>query len=609
MTQASSWLRSLFKRHFGKNISTMATPLPLSLSDLCLTTLRDSLEAGIPQSLGQMPPKYGPLLLDMVLMHGTANEPVCASSLASVEFLRHFDSLNTQLAEYDVHLLLDRVTTSLSLGPSDGPHLGSTITTLCLNLHGYYLFCCGPYCGNSTYAKAKIKESTARSVFGVIAQCPNLKSLSLSFTWESISDGSLDAEKCAFEWSTSEDPFTQRQPLEPKLLNRMASFEPCTSILEGLEELSLKTAGPLGELTKILHDDSPVLQFKKLYKLYLSYCTVDQKAWDALFVSIGLTMADLSMTYVRLSKSSHSYDEEPPAALPYPMPQLRSLALKDRCMDSLDTLIQYPNLKRISLSSDFFRVPADTDRVINSDITFNVDYSLARHFVIDQHVDAASRIRGVVLFGPSITSFRLDLQVANQKLITALKHMVDACPNLTSLKLWISNFGSCGGTHCLGTCPRSRMRLQARSTVAPIFRNKERALKLRHLALYGDQEPETVNALFENCLNLESFSIMDCPQVTDTHLASWAARGVRLSRLGIRGCSNVSDDGLIPLIMGGGKRLNEVDFHPITDKTWFTLICHCPLLKIANIPEHLKDLARSKLWHKSVKEDQMFYFR
>lgn len=94
----------------------------------------------------------------------------------------------------------------------------------------------------------------------------------------------------------------------------------------------------------------------------------------------------------------------------------------------------------------------------------------------------------------------------------------------------------------------------------PLFSNESRASNIRNLALDGHFDKNLLKVIFENCLNVEEFSIVACPQLTDKHFIEWARRGVRLAKLFIfyhHKSMKISDEGIIPILMNSGKKLIE----------------------------------------------------
>lgn len=134
-----------------------------------------------------------------------------------------------------------------------------------------------------------------------------------------------------------------------------------------------------------------------------------------------------------------------------------------------------------------------------------------------------------------------------------------------------------------------------------MFHDIDRASNFRKLQLCGDVDPGLLMAIFENCTKLDKITIHGSSTLQDYHLIEWVRRGggSNLRKIQLYECENISDDGLIPIILTGGEclvnfRMDMFDNPRITCRTWRVLIDHCPFLKVAALPEVMKPLAREE---------------
>jgi len=229
------------------------------------------------------------------------------------------------------------------------------------------------------------------------------------------------------------------------------------------------------------------------------------------------------------------------------------------------------------------------------------DGRLHRFVQLNGHIDISfdlvvlsngSELKGMELIGDRVTSFAVlpillpgtDRFTCRDHLL-AIQQVVNYCPNLTYFSF----------LH-LGESTTAKMAL------VPLFADKERASKLKTLGLKGDYDEGILNLIFENCTKIDSLWISHCPQLRDHHLIEWARRGVRLSMLKLHRCGNVTDDGLIPVLLNSGNKLAVCDLdlrqRQITDRSYRILIDACRYVRGIKIPKALKKLAESKLFYK-----------
>lgn len=135
----------------------------LSLTDICLVSLRDSVENGKAQNWHLVPPKLRQMVLDMVLMHGTINEDNCLRQLSSVEFLDGFTSFSTQSGYFEEEKYLTRVAETMALILPNGQTMGSDILRLDLAIGVH----------------PKSSRVTVQHIAHLVAVCPNLISLAV----------------------------------------------------------------------------------------------------------------------------------------------------------------------------------------------------------------------------------------------------------------------------------------------------------------------------------------------------------------------------------------------------------------------------------------------
>lgn len=171
--------------------------------------------------------------------------------------------------------------------------------------------------------------------------------------------------------------------------------------------------------------------------------------------------------------------------------------------------------------------------------------------------------------------------------LRAIEYIIKHCPNLVSFK-FRAPFDDLAG---------------AQMALAPLFSDEQRASKLKNLEFYGDLDEAVLNSIFDNCINVESLSIRHCPQLRDYHLIGWTGRGVRLSKLVLLWCDNVTDKGLIPVLLNSGDQLEicKLRLPKITDRSYRVLIDACRYVQGKGIKfpnKDLKKLADSKLLYK-----------
>lgn len=153
----------------------------------------------------------------------------------------------------------------------------------------------------------------------------------------------------------------------------------------------------------------------------------------------------------------------------------------------------------------------------------------------------ASEFKFINLLGDKVKYIYLDGRTHwDQRFTPALRHLVDKCLNLTSVSLTLVP--------------------QQVQNLAPLFMDEERARKFTGLCLVGDFDEDLLKLNFENCVNLDTLVVNCCPRLGDHHLINLADRGARLSKLSFSCCENITDEGVIPLLMNSSDKLSYFHF-------------------------------------------------
>lgn len=544
----------------------------LTLSELCLISIRNGIENDQIRHSHLLPPKLRQPLLDLVLMHGKINRPNCIESLSSMDFLSELTSFDTQNGNLDDRRYLDAVSESLGREPS-------VIKKLKVNCYGRYVFRSDPIC--------TFEPTTLSNVVRLVSQCGDLQSLCIRV---------LECtEFIAYPGDHG------REVMDAFLLNRCAITDPWLSVLQNV--LDLKLVG-CGDATVFLTEVHPIAEFRQLSFLTLVNCRVEAKAWSDLLATVQDTLIRLYLEDVL----EPDFTEETAWILPFPMPNLESLEIHHNPqtryrwdMSLTRQILGCPSLKYVcatlsKLSNDNGGLTMLERHSIDLQIKICIA-SRDRRSDEDSYLDADSHFRLVRIFSHHIRAIDLSLRHWNARLTTALEHAVSACPNLEEFR-FDSEF-----------IARDEELAAGKATLAPLFSDGMRASKLTKLALTGDFESGLLTAVFENCVNLVSLKVCNCPALNDGHLILWASHGGSLSTLVLLNCSQISDEGIIPILVNSGKKLASFTFgtsNPsrsgVTERTWTMLLNRCPYVEfIKGIPDSLEDVVH-KSCHKNLRK-------
>jgi len=319
-------------------------------------------------------------------------------------------------------------------------------------------------------------------------------------------------------------------------------------------------------------------------------------AWSKLLNRIQGTLVSLHLKKVEVTDR---YDSSVGRILPFPFPNLESLCVR-KCDWEKDASLFMKNLTMCSKLDDVHLGVEYDERSDNSylldlipisanfGIKFDVFYEANKD---DPTGDISVFISFVTSLGDKVDRFRLILDGNwNARFNLALQLVADRCINLT-----IFEFGTSSEW---GSVPEVR---QAKLSLAPMFADAARVWKFRNIFLIGEYDESILWSILENCVNVESMKIVGlCPQLTDHHLITWAHRGGRLSKLLLYGCANITDEGLIPILINSGGKLSScaiLDCPGITEVTYLVCIDFCRYVKKAYFPNQaLLDLAASKCY-------------
>ena len=208
--------------------------------------------------------------------------------------------------------------------------------------------------------------------------------------------------------------------------------------------------------------------------------------------------------------------------------------------------------------------------------------------------DSGSRFKLVNMFGVKIRSFSLFDNELSPKLIMALDHMANVCSNLTEFRydIWERPELDRG----------DRNWTESNLVLRRLFSDKERAAKFRKLTFGGgDLEYDVLEAIFENCPNVIDFEISSCSQFGDEHFAKWACSGVKLEELWLDGCDNISDEGLIQILMKSGPSMEVFTLKScprVTENSYRVLGEYCRYVEDVDIEHDMKALISTKCFRK-----------
>lgn len=513
----------------------------LTLVNLSLLAIRDGMERGKIRQVHELPRRWHQAILDFVLKHGTILQPACLDALTAIEFVQQFTFLQTLNGRVNDHTFLDRVSESVHKIFQHKNVDYRFLHQLALNLYAI------PISDRDT-EKHKISIENFKNAVGLIGKCSNLQTLHFRFLVAAGIGDAIETNPTGpivrFLPVSSATSSSSWKPLEDGgFLNKIAAYRPCLSILENLLDFSLMTVDANGRrLPPLITSHQPLINFRCLRSLQLIGGTAYFDAWFHFLQSVSNTLEALHVENVEF----HWGRERNACVLPFRMPKLESLQAHG-VLSYCDALFvkniqKCENLEFVSLtlsgleSDENLLALAEMEAV--RDIRLNFRHGLFAERGADEIVG-----KMVQLFSEQISSFVFN-GARTQPLTLACELLIGWCDNLATLRLdtspWVVE--------------------SDQTYLAPLFNNRQRAWILRDLELHGRLAHHVLSALFENCVNLESFTIWDCPQLSDMYLYQWASRGARPHTLKIVNCPKITDAGLTSILKSCGFGLTHFRF-------------------------------------------------
>jgi len=257
----------------------------------------------------------------------------------------------------------------------------------------------------------------------------------------------------------------------------------------------------------------------------------------------------------------------------------------------------------LTLNETHRNVPNDLLARSNEIVPLKVKISAKQRWVDDGIVmalfDNLSRIKFVCLFSAKVTSICFEVEKWNREWTTALEHIVGTCHGLEEFECFVNDVTFLSGYELK----------KANFALYPLFSNKERAGKLRKLLLSGELSSSVLDAISMNCVNIASLEMRNCDQLNDAHLIQLANRGAVLKNLKLSECGSVTDNGLIPILVRSGMRLEEIGVsgcHRVTRRTLYCLFEFCRYVQTVYYPrggmQDMEDLMYSKCFNSEIKD-------
>lgn len=225
-------------------------------------------------------------------------------------------------------------------------------------------------------------------------------------------------------------------------MNRIPILEPCRSIIENLEQLSI--IGCWFSAPFLASGFAP-LEFKNLSSLRLAFSNVDRNGWGELLRFLERTLIDLHLDEI------YGLDDaqDTGLVLPIPLPNLKRLKIDGqgvRCGRIFaENLLKCPKLDDVFLSLAYgllemdnfladekYMISLNNCERINLEIKINIEFG--SNSIVDHFCTSSSRFKLIELFNEKVKHFRLDAFQWNCQLTIALENVFDTCTNLTSFQ-------------------------------------------------------------------------------------------------------------------------------------------------------------------------------
>lgn len=218
----------------------------------------------------------------------------------------------------------------------------------------------------------------------------------------------------------------------------------------------------------------------------------------------------------------------------------------------LENITRCPKLEYVYLDLDQMIDNIDDTRSLEL-VQMNAKVEIVLHLDFYDDKDAIGddlfKIKAIDVLREKIKSVQFFTRIRwNRHFTSAMLLFVDRCPYMTAFSATIYQTRD----QEYSTEESMQELKQAKLALIPLFADGVRAMNFRLLEFNGQYDISFWNAIFENCLNVQEFSVIDCPDITDEHFIGWRRRGVRLTKLTVLDRINemvLNDDSIIPVLM------------------------------------------------------------